>query len=137
MYSSASPAKYDKHLISTQSGANYGEKYRTTFLITTSRAIKQNNCNHILSERCELGSSRSVVWCFLVFHAASSGLKWVYICPHKSVYLVEEVIDQIRRPGLGSLPYPPWPVVPGCWEWHLSNLYITSKHQTYNNKLPC
>ena len=23
---------------------------------------------------------------------------------HKSVYLVEEVIDQIRRPGLGSLP---------------------------------
>ena len=43
---------------------------------------------------------------FLVFRAASSGWKWVYICPHKSVCLVEEVIDQIRRPVLGSLPWP-------------------------------
>ena len=45
---------------------------------------------------------------FLVFRAASSGWKWVYICPHKSVCLVEEVIDQIRRPVLPS-PSLAWP----------------------------
>ena len=69
---------------------------------------------------------------FLVFRAASSGWKWVYICPHKSVCLVEEVIDQIRRPVLGSLP---WPVsskgLAGSGTWVI---FTWPDHQTPNTK---